>query len=609
MPNTLNSVNSSVQDSVSAGPFDPLSVRPDFPILSTAAFPGGPPLVYLDNGATTQKPRQVIDAISRYYEAQNANIHRGVYRLSQVATELYESARRKVAVFLNAADDRECLFVRGTTEGINLVAGCWGRTNLKAGDEVLVSTLEHHSNIVPWQIACEMVGAKLRVIPINDAGELDLAEYGKLLSERTKFVAVTHLSNALGTVNDVKAMAAMAHRVGAKILVDGAQWVAHAPTDVRDLDADFYVFSGHKLFGPTGIGVLYGKRELLEAMPPYMGGGDMIETVTFEKTTYAPLPNKFEAGTPDIAGAVGLGAAIDYVTGVGLADVMPHEKDLLDYATDLLSDVDGLRIVGTAANKGSVVSFVMDGVSSLDVGTRLDHEGVAVRTGHHCCMPLMSRLGVTSTARASFAMYNTREDIDALAAALKKVRATSANKPRAVSVPATDGVAAANGEATSASSGASGGLAFPEAAAASPDAAADELVDLFDFLPDWTERYEHLINLGTKLLPLPAALKTDGTRVHGCQSVVHLFARPNPAEPSRLDFLADSDADVVRGLIALLQSVFAGQRAADIAAFDVEGFFKRLGLDQHLTSGRRNGLAGMVKRVKEQADKIVARQK
>jgi cysteine desulfurase/selenocysteine lyase len=588
---------SAVQPSLGK-PFDPRRVRADFPILATDAYPGGPPLVFLDNGATTQKPRQVIDAISRYYESQNANIHRGVYRLSQVATELYESARRKVAAFINAADEKECVFVRGTTEGINLVAGCWGRTNLTAGDEVLVSTLEHHSNIVPWQIACEMVGAKLRVIPINDAGELDLAEYGKLLNGRTKFVAVTHLSNALGTVNDVKTMAAMAHRVGAKVLVDGAQWVAHAPTDVRDIDADFYVFSGHKLFGPTGIGVLYGKWELLEAMPPYMGGGDMIESVTFEKSTYAALPNKFEAGTPDIAGAVGLGAAVDYVSAVGLASVMPHEKALLDHATKLLSAIPGVRIVGTAANKGSVVSFVMEGVSSLDIGTRLDHEGVAVRTGHHCCMPLMARMKVSSTARASFAMYNTREDVDALAAALEKVRRAGSAKPRATAAP-EPATATAGGMAAKASAAAATGdgqtataLAFPKPAAGSPAEAADELADFFDFLPDWTERYEALIGLGAKLPPMPAALKTDATRVHGCQSVVHLYARPNAADPSRLDFLADSDADVVRGLIALLQKVFAGQRAADVLAFDVGGFFRRLGLDQHRQHAERMAAVG-----------------
>lgn len=570
--------------------FDPYRVRADFPILATTVAPGGPKLVYLDNGATTQKPRQVIDAITRYYESQNANIHRGVYRLSQVATDLYESARRKVQSFINAADERECLFVRGTTEGVNLVAGCWGRTNLKAGDEVLVSTMEHHSNIVPWQIACEMVGAKVRVIPMNDAGELAIDEYEKMLSERTKFVAVTHLSNALGTVNDVKTIARLAHRVGAKVLVDGAQWVAHAPTDVRDIDADFYVFSGHKLFGPTGIGVLYGKRDLLEAMPPYMGGGDMIESVTFERSTYAALPNKFEAGTPDIAGAVGLGAAIDYVTSIGIEHFMPHEQELLHYATERLSAVPGLRIIGTAANKGSVISFVMDGIASLDIGTRLDGEGIAVRTGHHCCMPLMNRLGIPSTTRASFAMYNTREDIDALVSAVQKVRQESTGKSRAAVPDAgKDGMSV---------------IVYPDAAAGSPDEAADELAETFDFLGDWTERYHFVIEMGQKLLPMAPEMKNEATRVHGCQSTVHLFARPHLKSPDRLDFLADSDADIVRGLIAILQKVFAGQRAKDILAFDVESFFRRLGLDQHLTTGRRNGLAGMVERIRQSAARL-----
>jgi cysteine desulfurase/selenocysteine lyase len=574
--------------------FDPLRVRADFPILSTTVSPGGPKLVYLDNGATTQKPRQVIDAVSRYYEAQNANIHRGVYRLSQIATDLYEGARKKVARFLNAAEDSECIFVRGTTEGINLVAGCWARTKLSPGDEMLISSLEHHSNIVPWQIACEMTGAKLRVIPINDAGELDLDEYRKLLaSGRVKFVAVTHLSNALGTVNDVKAMAALAHSAGAKVLVDGAQWVAHAPTDVRDIDADFYVFSGHKLFGPTGIGVLYGKRVLLDAMPPYMGGGDMIESVTFEKTTYAALPNKFEAGTPDIAGAVGLGAAIDYVQSVGLPAVMPHEKDLLDYAAAGLSEIPGLRIVGTAANKGSVVSFVMDGISSLDIGTRLDGDGIAIRTGHHCCQPLMHRLGVPSTARASFAMYNTRHDVDALLASLRKVAQAGSQRAKAA-VPASP----AGGDIDT--------LKFPAPAADSPAAAAEELAETFEFLPDWTERYQFVIEMGQKLLPMPAELKTDGTRVQGCQSVVHLFARPRPGQAGHVDFIADSDADIVRGLIAILQKVFAGQSAQQILAFDVEAFFRRLGLDQHLTTGRRNGLAGMVERIRSHASRLAA---
>src|SRR3954470_12816189 len=317
--------------------FDPLSVRGDFPILQTNVY--GKPLVYLDNGATTQKPRAVIDALSRYYESENANIHRGVYHLSQLATQLYDESREKIARFINAAESKEVIFTRGTTEGINLVAGCWGRTFLKSGDEVIVSAMEHHSNIVPWQIACEATGARLRVIPMNDAGELLLDEYERMLSERTKLVSVVHVSNSLGTINDVRRIAEMAHCVGALVTVDGAQWVAHHATDVQDLGADFYAFSGHKLFGPTGIGVLYGRRELLERMPPYQGGGDMIESVTFEKTTYAALPNKFEAGTPDIAGAIGLGAAVDYVQSIGFDAFHPHEQSLLEYATERLKTI------------------------------------------------------------------------------------------------------------------------------------------------------------------------------------------------------------------------------------------------------------------------------
>ena len=333
--------------SADVGRFDPARVRADFPILSTTVH--GRPLVYLDNGATTQKPRQVIDAIERYYAAENANIHRGVYQLSQTATRLYEDARRTVAAFVHAADEREVIFTRGTTDGINLVAASWGRANLHAGDQVVVSAMEHHSNIVPWQMICQQTGAELRVIPMTDAGELRTDAYADLLaSGRVRFVAVTHLSNALGTTNDAKRICTAAHAAGAKVLIDGAQWVAHAPTDVQDYGCDFYVFSGHKLFGPTGIGVLYGRRELLEAMPPYQGGGDMVERVTFEHTTYAQLPNKFEAGTPNIAGAVGLAAAVEYVTGIGFDAFGPHERQLLGYATDKLSAVPGLRIIGTA---------------------------------------------------------------------------------------------------------------------------------------------------------------------------------------------------------------------------------------------------------------------
>jgi len=564
--------------------FDVHNIRDDFPILRLTAH--GKPLVYLDNAATTQKPRAVIDRIVRYYETENANIHRGVYDLSQRATAAYEQTRVKVASFLNAADPAEIIFTRGSTEGINLVASSFGRAFLKPGDEIILSAMEHHSNIVPWQIIAQATGATIQIIPMNDAGELALDDYGRLLSERTKIVSVVHVSNSLGTVNDVKRIAQMAHAVGAKVLIDGAQWVAHRPTDVRDLGCDFYVFSGHKLYGPTGIGALYGRRELLEKMPPYHGGGDMIESVTFEKTTYAQLPNKFEAGTPDIAGVVGLGAAIDYIWNLGFDSFMQHEQDLLGYLTRRLQEVPGLRIVGTAKHKSGVVSFVIDEprIASLDIGTRLDHHGIAIRTGHHCCQPAMDRMGIPSTSRASLALYNTKEEVDALASALRRIveEESVKNKSR-VAAPAASQVE------------------FPAPSAPSPQAAAEELVDLFEFLPDWTERYQTLISFGEKLPPVPLELKNDANRVRGCMSTVHLLARKRPGTDDAVDFIADSDADIVRGLIAVLEKVFAGQSAREILAFDVESFFKRLGLDQHLSMGRRNGLASMIQRIRAYA--------
>src|SRR5687768_13526210 len=403
-------------------PFDPLSVRSDFPILQTKVY--GKPLVYLDNGATTQKPRAVIDAISRYYESQNANIHRGVYHLSQLATTLYEESREKVRRFINAADARECIFTRGTTEGINLVAACWGRNFLKAGDEVVVSAMEHHSNIVPWQIACDGVGAKLRVIPMNECGELQLDSLREFLAGgKVRLISVVHLSNSLGTINDVKTIAKLAHEHDALVVVDAAQWVAHYPTDVQDLGVDVYAFSGHKLYGPTGIGVLWGRRELLEKMPPYQGGGDMIESVRFEKTTYAELPNKFEAGTPDIAGVVGMAAAIDYVIAIGFDAIVPYEDELTRYLTEHVSAVPGVRIIGTAGRKGGICSFVIEDppLAAHDVGVLLDLQGIAVRTGHHCCMPVMERFKVPATVRASLAVYNTEQDVDRLVAALRTI--------------------------------------------------------------------------------------------------------------------------------------------------------------------------------------------
>ena len=400
--------------------FDVRRIREDFPILGQTVH--GKPLVYLDNAATTQKPRTVLDALMAYYREDNANVHRGVHLLSERATQAFEDARTTVQRFINAASAHEIVFTRNATEGINLVAQTFGRTRLGPGDEVLISAMEHHSNIVPWQMACEEKGASLRVIPITDEGMLQLEEYERLLGPRTKLVAIVHLSNVLGTINPVQQMIATAHRRGVPVLIDGSQAVHHMTVDVRALDADFYVFTGHKLYGPTGIGVLYGKERLLEEMPPYQGGGDMIKSVTFEKTTYNALPYKFEAGTPNIAGAIGLAAAVDYVTAIGIDRISAHERELLAYGTAELSEVPGLTLIGTAVEKSSVLSFVMDGVHPHDIGTIVDQEGVAIRTGHHCAQPLMQRLGIPATARASLALYNTREEIDALVAALHKVR-------------------------------------------------------------------------------------------------------------------------------------------------------------------------------------------
>jgi len=396
------------------------AIRKDFPILAQQVH--GKPLVYLDSAATSQKPKCVIEALTRFYLMDNANIHRGVHELSERSTLAYEAARGKVRGFLNAANTREIVFVRGATEGINLVAQTYGRTHVGAGDEIVLSALEHHSNIVPWQMLCEEKKAVLRVIPINDRGEIELDAFEKLLNPRTRLVAVSHVSNALGTINPVREIVQTAHRWNVPVLIDGAQAVPHMKVDVRNLDCDFYVFSGHKVFGPTGIGVLYGRERLLEDMPPWQGGGDMIRSVTFEKTTYNELPYKFEAGTPDIAGVIGLGAAIDYLDQIGMDAVAAHEHDLLQYGTEALESISGLRLIGTAREKAGVLSFVLDGVHPHDAGTILDREGVAVRTGHHCAQPVMERFGVSSTTRASLAFYNTREDIDALVAGIHKVK-------------------------------------------------------------------------------------------------------------------------------------------------------------------------------------------
>ncbi|OGX10904.1 MAG: cysteine sulfinate desulfinase [Omnitrophica bacterium RIFOXYB12_FULL_50_7] len=399
--------------------FDVEQIRKDFPILREQVY--GKPLTYLDNAATTQKPLAVIDTLTQYYSKENANIHRGIFCLSEQATKRYKSARHKVQEFLGAASDKEIIFVRGTTEALNLVAQCYGRTFLKAGDEVLITHMEHHSNIVPWQMLSEEIGIKLKVVPINDQGELILEELKKLLTDNVKFVAVVHISNALGTINPVKEIIRLAHAKGIPVVVDGAQAVAHTPVNVRDLDCDFYAFSGHKLLGPTGIGVLYGKKEFLEKMPPYQGGGDMIRSVTFEETTYNDLPYKFEAGTPHIAGVIGLGVAIDYISSIGLGRIEAYEQELLNYGTEKLLQVPGLRLIGTAKHKSAILSFVLGEAHAHDIGTILDRQGIAIRAGHHCAMPVMQRFNVPATTRASLAFYNTREEIDRLVAALHEV--------------------------------------------------------------------------------------------------------------------------------------------------------------------------------------------
>jgi cysteine desulfurase/selenocysteine lyase len=451
---------------------------------------------------------------------------------------------------------------------------------------------------------CQRTGAVLRVAPIDDDGELLLDEFEKLLSGRTKLVALVHLSNALGTINPVERVIELAHAKGAKVLLDAAQSASHLALDVQELDCDFLAFSGHKLYGPTGIGVLYGKEELLKSMPPWQGGGDMIHTVSFEKTVYAELPNKFEAGTPDVSGVVGLGAAIDYVGEIGLESIAAHEDALLRRATERLREIHGVRIVGNADNRSAVLSFVVSDppMSPLDVGTKLDLEGIAVRTGHHCCMPLMERFAIAGTVRASFALYNTLDEVDAFADALENI-VESVRQARSLLLqeqqrcPGQTALCGAAGQTCPPKME----VQYAPAMGDSPAAVAEEIAEVFDLLEDWGDRYQYLIELGGKLPVMPDEMRTECTRVHGCQSTVFLAARQRPGTADVVEFLADSDAELVRGLIAVLEHLFSGQRAKDILAFDVEGFFRRLGLDQHLSMGRRNGLAAMVQRVRQHA--------
>lgn len=407
-----------INPSKSGKSYDVFKIREDFPVLKETVH--GKPLVYLDNAATTQKPTTVIDSIVRYYSSYNANIHRGIHTLAEKATAAFEETRKTVKDFINASSNEEVIFTKGTTESINLVASTWGRKNIKAGDEIVISALEHHSNMVPWQLLAQEKGAKVRIIPVNDHGELIMEEYQKLLNEKVKIVAVNHVSNTLGTVNPIKEIAKLAHQNGALVLFDGAQATSHLDIDVQDLDADFYAFSGHKLYGPTGIGILYGKKNLLEAMPPYQGGGEMIKEVSYHECSFNDLPYKFEAGTPNIADAIALKEAIDYVNHLGKVNIRAHENDLVSYTTGLMAEIPGIKLVGTAKDKVSVVSFIIEGIHHQDLGVLLDQAGIAIRTGNHCTQPLMGRFNITGTSRASFGLYNTREEADKLIAGIHK---------------------------------------------------------------------------------------------------------------------------------------------------------------------------------------------
>jgi cysteine desulfurase/selenocysteine lyase len=564
-------------------------IRGLFPALAQSA--NGHPLVYLDNAATTQKPRSVIEALTRFYETDNANVHRGSYALSDRATAAYEGARETVRRFLNARVPEEIVFVRGTTEAINLVAHSFGRRNVGPGDDVLITELEHHANLVPWQQLCLETGARLRLLPITDHGELALESLEKMLSPRTRLIALAHVSNALGSVNPVKRVVEAARRYGIPLLVDGAQAVPHLDVDVQNLDCDFYAFSGHKIFGPMGIGVLYGKLSLLEAMPPWQCGGDMVHRVEYDQTTFNDPPYRFEAGTPNVEGAIGLAAALEFIEDVGRRRAAEHESCLLDLAVRRLDDIPRVRIIGRPASRAGVVSFVVDDppISPLDIAVRLDAEGIAVRAGHHCCQPLMRRLGISGTVRASFAMYNTEDEVERFAAVVRSI-------VRGASVSVAPARPAAPDDA---------GIDYPGPSAPTVDAAAGALLCELARLDEWAERYEFLIELGGKALPLHESLRTEANRVRGCQSTVYLATRVAPGTADVLEFLADSDSSLVRGLLAMLQHLFSGQRAQDILQFDLANFLARAGLESNLTMGRRNGLAEMVRRLRIAAGDLI----
>lgn len=547
-------------------------LRAEFPLLSRRV--NGQRLIYLDNAATAQKPRAVIDAVNRYYRQQNANVHRGSHQLSNDATGLFEQARQSVARFINAPTSHGVIWTRGTTEAINLVAQSYGRSVLQPGDEILLTTLEHHANIVPWQLLAQQTGAVIQVAGVQPDGSLDCAEFYNLLNERTKLVTLSHTSNALGSINPVQALTSAAKMAGAVVLIDGAQSTPHMAVDVQAIGCDFYAFSGHKVFGPTGIGALWGRRELLEAMPPWQAGGEMIERVSFSGTTFNQLPFKFEAGTPNISGAIGLAAALEWLMAQDRAALEAHETSLLQHALECCGNVKGFQPIGTCSDKVSLQSFLLSGQANQDVGLLLDQQGIAIRTGHHCAMPLMEQLGLGGTLRASFAFYNTHEEVERFALALEQI---SHSEQHAV--------------ADTTSSVQDPFDALPHGHSLSHEQVSEQLLAL----RDWNSRYRQIMLLGRDLPALPEALKTEQHRLHGCESQAWLLHRHNP--DGTLAFIADADARIIRGLIAIVLAALNHKSAEQIRQFDIHGYFVALDLERHLSPSRGNGLRAIVERI------------
>ena len=557
-----------MHDRTPAAPSDILvRIRSAFPALHQR-LPGNRPLVYLDNAASTLKPQAVVDRVATYYRLEHSNVHRGAHHLSQRATDAYEDARQTVARFINAAHEREIIFTRGTTEAINLVASGFEHGRLGEGHEVLITAMEHHSNMVPWQLACQRTGARLRVLPVTERGELETEALSKYLGERTRLVALTYVSNSLGTVNPVRRIIRAARALDVPVLLDGAQAAPHLQLDMQELDCDFFAFSGHKVFGPTGIGILYGKEALLDGLPPYQGGGDMIDTVTLETSTYADLPHKFEAGTPHIAGAIGLATALDMLSNIGLGAVEAHENDLLHYALERLSTVDQVRLVGEAQKRAGAVSFLLGDNNPYDVGRLLDEYGIAVRTGHHCTMPLMKLLGIPGTVRASFALYNTRDEVDVLVRSLEEVR-DRLLKPKP--------------------------LARTKPTKATLHKRHKTFVEDFDLFDDPNEKREFLMELGDSLQPFPDRWRTDAHLIRGCQSSVWLHTQ---FLNGRVHYHADSDAAITKGLVAVLTHLLEGETPDTILATNIDAYLAAIGLPDLITARRKTGLGAMIRRIR-----------